>query len=174
MACEFILDKEGNCWNLTLKHRETTIYSSFIFEFASEVLSLQKIMNNGDRQILVCTLYLTLTYVNIIPPSLTGLIVSRDLFLVYAGNYLFKIKNLSLYFKNFHSLPFSSLKIIAILKIFCALQHFNLFDFCIDKSAKIYFLSCFLFLFCFYLFNILHQLQIIRRTWTFMMHYILI
>ena len=92
MACEFILDKEGNCENLTLKHRETTIYSSFIFEFASEVLSLQKIMNNGDRQILVCTLYLTLTYVNIIPPSLTGLIVSRDLFLVYAGIFLFKIK----------------------------------------------------------------------------------
>ena len=53
---------------------------------------------------------------------------------------------------------------IAKLKIFCALQHFNLFDFCIDKSAKIYFLSCVIFLFCFYLFNILHQLQFIRRT----------
>ena len=49
MTCEFILDNEGNCKNSTLKHRETTIYSSFILEFASEVLTLQKIMKNGDR-----------------------------------------------------------------------------------------------------------------------------
>jgi hypothetical protein len=37
-------------------------------------------------QILVGTLYLSLTYVNLIPASLTGLVVSRDLFLVYAGS----------------------------------------------------------------------------------------
>ena len=30
-------------------------------------------------------MYLSLTYVNLIPASLTGLVVSRDLFLVYAG-----------------------------------------------------------------------------------------
>jgi hypothetical protein len=36
-------------------------------------------------QILVGTLYLSLTYVNLIPASLAGLVVSRDLFLVYAG-----------------------------------------------------------------------------------------
>ena len=32
--------------------------------------------------------YLALTYANLIPASLTGLIVSRDLFLVYAGLYI--------------------------------------------------------------------------------------
>ena len=32
--------------------------------------------------------YLALTYANLIPASLTGLVVSRDLFLVYAGLYI--------------------------------------------------------------------------------------
>ena len=34
------------------------------------------------------SVYLALTYANLIPASLTGLIVSRDLFLVYAGLYI--------------------------------------------------------------------------------------
>ena len=33
-------------------------------------------------------MFLALTYANLIPASLTGLIVSRDLFLVYAGLYI--------------------------------------------------------------------------------------
>ncbi|XP_023332129.1 uncharacterized protein LOC111704208 [Eurytemora carolleeae] len=52
--------------------------------FKGQASSLGSFLDPLADKILVCTLYLTLTYVNIIPPSLTGLIVSRDLFLVYA------------------------------------------------------------------------------------------
>lgn len=39
-------------------------------------------------KILVTTLYLTLTYVNLVPVELASLVVSRDIFLVYAGFYV--------------------------------------------------------------------------------------
>ena len=39
-------------------------------------------------KILVTTLYLTLTYVNLVPVELASLVVSRDIFLIYAGFYV--------------------------------------------------------------------------------------
>jgi cardiolipin synthase len=39
-------------------------------------------------KILVSTLFLSLTYVQLIPIALTSLVVSRDIFLVYAGLYV--------------------------------------------------------------------------------------
>ena len=39
-------------------------------------------------KVLVATLYLSLTYVHLIPIALTSLVVSRDIFLVYAGLYI--------------------------------------------------------------------------------------
>jgi CDP-alcohol phosphatidyltransferase. len=39
-------------------------------------------------KILVATLYLSLTYVGLIPVELTSLVVSRDVLLVYAGLYI--------------------------------------------------------------------------------------
>ncbi len=39
-------------------------------------------------KILVSTLFLSLTYVHLIPIALTSLVVSRDIFLVYAGLYV--------------------------------------------------------------------------------------
>ncbi len=39
-------------------------------------------------KILVATLYLSLTYVDLIPIALTSLVVSRDVLLVYAGLYI--------------------------------------------------------------------------------------
>ena len=41
-----------------------------------------------DVVLLAGWVFLALTYANLIPASLTGLIVSRDLFLVYAGLYI--------------------------------------------------------------------------------------
>ena len=41
-----------------------------------------------DVILLAGWVFLALTYANLIPASLTGLIVSRDLFLVYAGLYI--------------------------------------------------------------------------------------
>ena len=39
-------------------------------------------------KILMTTMYLTLTYVHLIPPALTALVVSRDVLLIYAGLYV--------------------------------------------------------------------------------------
>merc|ERR550519_1296768 len=56
--------------------------------FKNQSSSLGSFLDPLADKILVCTLYLSLTYANLIPASLTGLIVSRDLFLVYAGLYI--------------------------------------------------------------------------------------
>jgi len=56
--------------------------------FKGQASSLGSFLDPLADKILVCTLYMSLTYTNLIPPSLTGLIVSRDLFLVYAGLYI--------------------------------------------------------------------------------------
>ena len=39
-------------------------------------------------KILMTTMYLSLTYVDLIPSWLTSLVISRDLFLIYAGLYI--------------------------------------------------------------------------------------
>jgi len=56
--------------------------------FKNQASSLGSFLDPLSDKILVCTVFLSLTYANLIPASLTGLIVSRDLFLVYAGLYI--------------------------------------------------------------------------------------
>jgi len=56
--------------------------------FRGQKSSLGSFLDPLADKILVATLYLSLTYVNMIPASLTGLVVSRDLLLVYAGLYI--------------------------------------------------------------------------------------
>jgi len=56
--------------------------------FKNQSSSLGSFLDPLSDKILVCTAFLALTYVNLIPASLAGLIVSRDLFLVYAGLYI--------------------------------------------------------------------------------------
>eukprot|EP00088_Acartia_fossae_P008686 TRINITY_DN1416_c1_g1_i5.p1 TRINITY_DN1416_c1_g1~~TRINITY_DN1416_c1_g1_i5.p1 ORF type:complete len:400 (+),score=58.56 TRINITY_DN1416_c1_g1_i5:47-1201(+) len=56
--------------------------------FKGQSSSLGSFLDPLADKILVCTLYLSLTFANLIPPSLCSLIVSRDLFLVYAGLYI--------------------------------------------------------------------------------------
>jgi len=56
--------------------------------FKNQSSSLGSFLDPLSDKILVGSAYLALTYANLIPASLTGLIVSRDLFLVYAGLYI--------------------------------------------------------------------------------------
>jgi len=56
--------------------------------FPSQASSLGSFLDPLSDKILVGIVYLALTYAGQIPASLTGLIVSRDLFLVYAGLYI--------------------------------------------------------------------------------------
>jgi len=56
--------------------------------FKGQSSSLGSFLDPLADKILVCTLYLSLTYVGLIPASLAGLVVSRDVFLVYAGLYI--------------------------------------------------------------------------------------
>ena len=70
-------------------------------------------------------MYLALTYANIIPASLTGLIVSRDLFLVYAGLYIRYMSvvppfSLQKYFDP--TLPTATIQPTTISKVNTALQ----------------------------------------------------
>ena len=58
-------------------------------KFPGQASSLGSFLDPLADKILVGTLFLSLTYVNMIPASLTGLVVSRDLFLIYAGTILF-------------------------------------------------------------------------------------
>jgi phosphatidylglycerophosphate synthase len=76
-------------------------------------------------KILVCTVFLSLTYANLIPASLTGLIVSRDLFLVYAGLYIRYMSvvppfSLQKYFDP--TLPTATIQPTTISKVNTALQ----------------------------------------------------
>ena len=50
--------------------------------------SLGSFLDPLSDKILMTTMYLTLTYVEIIPAALTALVVSRDLLLIYAGLYV--------------------------------------------------------------------------------------
>ena len=82
-------------------------------------------MDPLSDKILVCTVFLSLTYANLIPASLTGLIVSRDLFLVYAGlfiRYMSVVPPFSLkkYFDP--TLPTATIQPTTISKVNTALQ----------------------------------------------------
>ena len=71
------------------------------------------------------TVFLALTYANLIPASLTGLIVSRDLFLVYAGLYIRYMSvvppfSLQKYFDP--TLPTATIQPTTISKVNTALQ----------------------------------------------------
>jgi len=50
--------------------------------------SLGSFLDPLSDKVLMTTLYLSLTYVDLIPSWLTSLVVSRDLFLIYAGLYV--------------------------------------------------------------------------------------
>jgi len=56
--------------------------------FPSQASSVGSFLDPLSDKILVGVVFLALTYAGQIPASLTGLIVSRDLFLVYAGLYI--------------------------------------------------------------------------------------
>ena len=93
--------------------------------FKNQASSLGSFLDPLSYKILVCTVFLSLTYANMIPASLTGLIVSRDLFLVYAGLYIrymsvvppFSIKK---YFDP--TLPTATIQPTTISKVNTALQ----------------------------------------------------
>jgi len=56
--------------------------------FKNQASSVGSFLDPLSDKILVCTVFLSLTYANMIPASLTGLIISRDLFLVSFGLYV--------------------------------------------------------------------------------------
>lgn len=56
--------------------------------YPSQASSLGSFLDPLSDKILVCTTFFSLTYASIIPASLTSLIISRDLLLVYAGLYI--------------------------------------------------------------------------------------
>jgi len=93
--------------------------------FKNQASSLGSFLDPLSDKILVGTVFLSLTYANMIPASLTGLIVSRDLFLVYAGFYIrymsvippFSIKK---YFDP--TLPTATIQPTTISKVNTALQ----------------------------------------------------
>jgi len=93
--------------------------------FKNQASSLGSFLDPLSDKILVCTVFLSLTYANLIPASLTGLIVSRDLFLVYAGLYIrymsvvppFSVKK---YFDP--TLPTATIQPTTISKVNTALQ----------------------------------------------------
>jgi len=93
--------------------------------FKNQASSLGSFLDPLSDKILVCTVFLSLTYANLIPPSLTGLIVSRDLFLVYAGLYIRYMSvvppfSLKKYFDP--TLPTATIQPTTISKVNTALQ----------------------------------------------------
>jgi cardiolipin synthase len=56
--------------------------------FKGQASSLGTFLDPLADKILVVSLYLSLTYVDLIPAALTSLVVSRDVLLVYAGLYI--------------------------------------------------------------------------------------
>ena len=56
--------------------------------FPGQASSLGSFLDPLADKVLVTALYLSLTYVGIIPAALTSLVVSRDVLLVYAGLYI--------------------------------------------------------------------------------------
>ena len=64
---------------------------SFLDPLSDKILVGEVLVSTSQllsQLILSGCVFLSLTYANLIPASLTGLIVSRDLFLVYAGLYI--------------------------------------------------------------------------------------
>ena len=93
--------------------------------FKNQASSLGSFLDPLSDKILVCTVFLSLTYANLIPASLTGLIVSRDLFLVYAGLYIRYMSvvppfSLKKYFDP--TLPTAKIQPTTISKVNTALQ----------------------------------------------------
>jgi len=93
--------------------------------FKNQASSLGSFLDPLSDKILVCTVFLSLTYANLIPASLTGLIVSRDLFLVYAGLYIRYMSvvppfSLQKYFDP--TLPTATIQPTTISKVNTALQ----------------------------------------------------
>jgi len=93
--------------------------------FKNQASSLGSFLDPLSDKILVCTVFLSLTYANLIPASLTGLIVSRDLFLVYAGLYIRYMSvvppfTLKKYFDP--TLPTATIQPTTISKVNTALQ----------------------------------------------------
>lgn len=93
--------------------------------FKNQASSLGSFLDPLSDKILVGTVFLALTYANLIPASLTGLIVSRDLFLVYAGLYIRYMSvvppfSLQKYFDP--TLPTATIQPTTISKVNTALQ----------------------------------------------------
>merc|ERR1719309_425242 len=93
--------------------------------FKGQKSSLGSFLDPLSDKILVGIVFLALTYSGHIPASLTGLIVSRDLFLVYAGLYIRYMSvvppfTLKKYFDA--SLPTATIQPTTISKINTALQ----------------------------------------------------
>lgn len=93
--------------------------------FKGQASSLGSFLDPLSDKILVGTVFLALTYAGHIPASLTGLIVSRDLFLVYAGLYIRYMSvvppfSLQKYFDP--TLPTATIQPTTISKINTALQ----------------------------------------------------
>lgn len=93
--------------------------------FKGQASSLGSFLDPLSDKILVGTVFLALTYAGHIPASLTGLIVSRDLFLVYAGFYIRYMSvvppfSLQKYFDP--TLPTATIQPTTISKINTALQ----------------------------------------------------
>ena len=89
-----------------------------INQYYLQLASSRDCVNSG-------TVFLALTYANLIPASLTGLIVSRDLFLVYAGLYIRYMSvvppfSLQKYFDP--TLPTATIQPTTISKVNTALQ----------------------------------------------------
>lgn len=67
----------------------TDVLDGFIArKVPGQASSLGSFLDPLADKVLVTALYLSLTYVGIIPPALTSLVVSRDVLLVYAGLYI--------------------------------------------------------------------------------------
>ena len=101
---------------------------SFLDPLSDKILVGKRTINHHDS-IRGCvnpgTVFLALTYANLIPASLTGLIVSRDLFLVYAGLYIRYMSvvppfSLGKYFDP--TLPTATIQPTTISKVNTALQ----------------------------------------------------
>lgn len=102
---------------------------SFLDPLSDKILVGKSKINNHESSRRRCVnsgcVYLALTYANLIPASLTGLIVSRDLFLVYAGLYIRYMSvvppfSLKKYFDP--TLPTATIQPTTISKVNTALQ----------------------------------------------------
>lgn len=56
--------------------------------FPSQKSAIGSFLDPLSDKILMTTMFLSLTYVHVIPAALTALVVSRDILLIYAGLYV--------------------------------------------------------------------------------------